>query len=121
MVRAVGRILSLSLLSVTAAACSPAADQALPYLIAGLPRRDAAAVHFAARVRARYPVGTAEAMLVSDLQRQGFTVPAGGRAPRQADYFTGDGTPCRALWSVRWQVRDGRVSDIGVVTGLQCL
>lgn len=93
-------------------ACGPKA----PEIGRGLPSKYADAEPiFDQRVRAAFPVGTAESSLIDALKKQGFEI-----LPRQGDVHDAtfrSGWIVGSMWSVRWRVADNRVTEIWGVYG----
>jgi hypothetical protein len=73
---------------------------------------------FDARVKARFPVGTDERRLLSELQRQGFRPsPNFGDGIRDASFYR-DEFVTKTVWSVRWRANAGHVVEIWGVYGI---
>ena len=67
---------------------------------------------FDKRVKAKFPIGMSEALLVEDLRRQGFAIRSD---PRNVDHKSAAiirGLIFRTIWSIRWQARAGRIEDV---------
>lgn len=107
-------------LALAMASCS--GDARLPPLAQGLdPDVETAQAEFDARVKRRYPVGTSEEALLTDLRRQGFSIRPAFGGLRSADLYRSNYCG-RTLWSVRWRVGAARkLTSIFGVYGLQCL
>jgi hypothetical protein len=58
---------------------------------------------FTARLNRTFPAGTPEAILISKLRKQRFTVDPKARAAK----FDGEWLPCNYLYDVRWSVDPG--------------
>lgn len=74
-------------------------------------------VVFNQRIRQRFPLGSSEASMVSELQRQGFR-----RLPAYGDFedmtFTRSEVVTETLWSVRWRARETRITEIWGIYGV---
>jgi len=112
--------LMLGLLSFLAiAGCTTAP----PRIGAGLhgPVEDVRA-EFDQRVKARFPVGSDETLLHSELTLEKFTITRDKDSPFgfSAIYQSG-GIACVIDWRVRWSKFEGRVEDIGSGWAQTCL
>lgn len=88
-----------------------------PELASGLPRKysEGEAI-FDARVKQRFPPGTAEHILMAELARQGFELDKSAGAYRSATFSRG--FILRTIWSVRWKSSGGQVEDIFAIYGV---
>lgn len=92
-----------------------------PAIGADLPSNPAMAQQaFDQRIRQRYPVGSSEAALVSDLRRQGFGTATNSQSPPER--FRNFAIQCGYVslvpthtWEVQWTAVDGRITDIAGV------
>ena len=102
-------------------ACSSASNRPLPPIADKLPAdvRDAERV-FDQRVRAAYPVGSAESAVISELQNGGFKIsPRGPDGYRSADIQRGSAI-CTTIWSVRWKADAKSITEAFGVFGHRC-
>lgn len=70
---------------------------------------------FDARLKARFPVGTAESAIIEELERQGFSInegPHGGFAT-----FIEKRLIVSNVWNVGWEAENGTVSKVWGVYG----
>jgi hypothetical protein len=78
----------------------------LPQLARGLPRDfETGQAEFTRRLRARFPVGSAETDLLRELEAQGFRNHFEDRSRRYTD-IEKRGLPCNVLWRVLWRIDD---------------
>lgn len=103
------------------AACSSASNQPLPQIAAKLPADVRLAEQvFDRRVKAAYPVGSAESTVIAALQKSGFKIgPTGPDGYRSADIQRGDAI-CTTIWSVRWKADATSITDAFGVFGYRC-
>jgi len=108
---------SLSLLAVVGCGTAP------PRIGEGLngPVREIPAA-FDQRMKTRFPVGSDETPLHSELAREKFTITRDKDSPFSfsASYQSG-GIACVYQWTIRWSVYEGRIADIGGYWGQTCL
>lgn len=79
----------------------------LPTLVDGLsPTATTARQEFAQRIRERFPLGSADRVLMLDLWAQGFEHP-GGSDGRHWASLERRGAPCNRAWTVSWSTDDG--------------
>lgn len=91
------------------------AEKPLPVLAAGLPSDlHQAEQTFNARVKTRFPAGTPDRVIRSDLAAQGFKVDG------ENGELLRDNIPCRTVWSVRWKAARGIIREAWGVYGFQC-
>ena len=84
---------------------------------------------FDARVRARFPIGTEEAVVVRELVRERFKITAVHAPPinnpdgftAEADHGGNMGIACELKWTVIWRADQGRISAIEGHYGATCL
>ena len=102
-------------------ACSNASNQPLPPIADKLP----ADVHvaeqvFDRRVKAAYPIGSAESTAIAELKKSGFEIsPMGPDGYRSADIQRRDAI-CTTIWSVRWKADAMSITEAFGVFGLRC-
>lgn len=102
-------------------ACSSASSQPLPPIVDKLPAdvRVAQKV-FDQRVKAAYPVGSAEKIVIAELQKNGFEIsPPGPHGYRSADIQRGNAI-CTTIWSVRWKAEANSITEAFGVFGHRC-
>ena len=79
---------------------------------------------FDARVRSRFPVGSSEADMVAELEREEFKTVSQdklvSRYPFKA-YRDRPGLPCRQVWTIRWNSEVGKIIDIEGAYSATCL
>ncbi len=108
-VRALVLILALGLTAFVSSTLTSIQDRdsrsgPLPALIDGLPGTVAdARQQFAERVKARFPLGSPERVLMLDLWRQGFEHP-GEQGTRRWTIFESRTIACISNWTVTWAV-----------------
>jgi hypothetical protein len=66
---------------------------------------------FDARVKERFPLGTREAEVVRVLEEQGFVRTTTSRGVASAT-FTRNDVVMKTIWSVRWRVAHGLITEI---------
>ena len=79
---------------------------------------------FDARVQERFPVGSSEAALVTELKREGFIVSDSKVEPetyKSIALYDRPGLPCRLTWRVLWASEDSKISAIAGHYGGVCL
>jgi hypothetical protein len=102
-------------------ACSSASNQPLPPIADKLPAdvRVAEKV-FDQRVKAAYPVGSAEKTAIAQLQKSGFEIsPPRPEGYRLADIQRGNAI-CTTIWSVRWKAEAKSITEAFGVFGHRC-
>lgn len=72
---------------------------------------------FDERVKAQFPVGMSEALLVDQLRNQGFSVNSGGFESALRSASVTKGIVIKTRWSVRWYASADRIEDIWGVYG----
>jgi len=72
---------------------------------------------FDERVKSQFPIGMTEARLVEDLRSQGFRVGPEQCPPSFRMAMITRGLIVQTMWSVRWQVSEGRIEKIWGVYG----
>jgi hypothetical protein len=80
---------------------------------------------FDQRVHERYPIGSSEAALVSDLRGQGFGISDNRQSPLER--FRKFAIDCSYIsivpghtWEILWTAVDGRITDIGAIFIQSC-
>lgn len=75
---------------------------------------------FKHRVVARYPIGSPEARLTSELKSQGFTVTdtSGAMSEARLTRFIGCGD---TVWGVAWSASKGKLTEVRAFYGAVCL
>jgi hypothetical protein len=79
---------------------------------------------FNARVQWRFPVGSSEAAMLTELKREHFKPDTPGKSvPRYQFSVLRDlpGLPCRQFWRVEWNSDAGNITDIEGGYGGVCL
>lgn len=104
--------------------CSPYAP--LPPIARDLPSDFAKGERvFAARVAARYPLGSPEQFIRSDLRRQGFNIDKAhpSRGPRKWEARVSRFNGCGGTeWIIKWRADlQGRLSEVRTIYGATCL
>ena len=69
------------------------------------------------RVKAQFPVGMSEALVIDELRRQGFSIHAHSIESNLKSATVTRVLVIKTLWSVRWHARAGRIEDIWGVYG----
>ena len=116
--RGIGLAAALAVLSLSSCADSrPPIGSGLPWDIAE--GRSA----FNQRVTDRFPVGSSEQALLTELRRERFTVTA---IPQPDPYqsraaYTAHQIVCAATWTVVWRSEDGTIAAIAGGYGTVCL
>lgn len=98
-----------------------ASDASLPPLAKGMTSRfDEGNRQFKRRIEQRYPLGSSEDRLVSDLKSQGFDVTLRPNSLSEGvlSRFIGCGDK---QWSVRWYADTGKLKKVYAVYGAICL
>jgi hypothetical protein len=97
----------------------------IPEIGRSLPADFADANHaFAARVQKRFPIGSSEAALVTELRREGFAISDSKVEPetyKSIALYDRQGLPCRLTWRVLWTSEDAKISAIQGHYGGVCL
>ena|SRR5689334_17875802 len=70
------------------------------------------------RVRQRFPIGSDESSLLTELHHDNFVLDP--RGPGRANY-TQYGFPCRQDWGVKWTAQDGHITEIAGEHSASCL
>jgi hypothetical protein len=79
---------------------------------------------FAARVQERFPIGSSEETLITELRREGFTISDSKVEPdtyKSIALYDRPGLPCRLTWRVLWSSQDAKISAIQGHYGGVCL
>jgi hypothetical protein len=74
---------------------------------------------FDARVRARFAIGTAEDVLISEIAEQGFKLTYRAMDGLHDATFYRRRFPFTTLWSIRWKSEAGRITEIWGVFGIR--
>src|SRR5271154_6038946 len=77
----------------------------VPPIAQGLPRAFGPTSDFDARVRQRFPVGSAERNLVAELRAEEFTIMDlhdSAEQYRHNAYYEHHAFPCRETWAIKW-------------------
>jgi hypothetical protein len=109
-----------ALLVLGACATEPEIGQGLPGASPGASPGQSidAGAAFDRRIKARFPVGSAEAGVVAELTHEGFKIspcadPKGkGCAFQHFAIWTRAASACKRDWQVLWEAADGRVTRI---------
>ena len=115
------RYLFITMIFGLTTACSSASNQPLPPIADKLPVdvRVAQKV-FDQRVKAAYPVGSAEKTAIAELQKNGFEIsPLGPDGYRSADIHRGSAI-CTTIWSVRWKAEVNSITEALGMFGHRC-
>jgi hypothetical protein len=79
---------------------------------------------FDARVQERFPIGSSEAALITELEHEGFTLSDSKVEPeiyKSMALYDRPGLPCRRTWRVLWKSEDAKISAIAGHYGEVCL
>jgi hypothetical protein len=97
----------------------------IPDLGRNLPSDFADANHaFDARIQDRFPIGSSEAALLTELEQEGFVVSDSTVDPatyKSVAIYDRPGLPCRLTWRVFWSSEDSKISAISGHYGGVCL
>ena len=85
--------------------------------------RDASSNYaFNERVQQRFPVGSDESVLVTELRRQRFRIaPDPSKRDSFVARFEAEGLPCKETWTLLWSTDQRKISDIEARRGEICL
>jgi hypothetical protein len=102
-----------------------ACSNSMPPLVRGLPRSFGPTSDFGRRIAPRYPIGSEEAKLHTELRSERFAITesadATGRNQRLATYERVL-LPCKEPWTVRWVYDHGIIKEVdGRYSGDLCL
>jgi hypothetical protein len=77
---------------------------------------------FERRVRAQFPIGSAETVLRAELVREKFRIRRDKDSPfRFSANYTSNYIACRLDWTIRWSVYGGTIADIAGHWDQTCL
>lgn len=71
---------------------------------------------FDERVKATFPIGMSEALLLQELRNQGFRCNAS--SPECKSATVTQGLIFRRLWSVRWRAKEDQIEDVWGIYGV---
>lgn len=71
---------------------------------------------FDERVKAEFPIGSSEAVLIKELHRQGFSVDLAPKWAGAGATIT-KGLITKTIWSVRWRAKADRIQEIWGIYG----
>lgn len=104
------------ILACLTATCLCACVESPPRIGQGLPANFAEArTAFDQRVKERFPVGSSESALVTELRREHFRI-SPFSATREVSNFV-----CRLMYEVDWKAADGEITEVGGVFRPTCL
>ena len=96
-----------------------ASDASLPPIARGVRGVKAGEQIFRERIKNRYPIGSLETGLTTDLKRQGFQLRLGSRFSRAtiSRFFY-----CGQLeWMITWKADRGRLTEVNGIFGATCV
>ena len=76
---------------------------------------------FDQRVKARFPVTSAESQMVEELRRERFKVTESSDASRRSKAIRDIQGLCRRTWTISWTARAGQITDVAGAYGEVCL
>jgi hypothetical protein len=106
------RILLLSFLACSLVGCRPS----VPEIGRDLPSSyEEGERIFDARLKRRFPIGSAEGDLVAEAERQGFSVVRSDHGSFAT--FSNKAFPVQSVWNIGWKAKDGRIEDVWGIYG----
>jgi hypothetical protein len=96
-----------------------------PPIAQGLPKVFVPTSDFDARIRQRFPIGSSEGSLITELRAEKFTITEiqdPSDQYRRRAYYESQNFPCKETWAITWAADQGHITAIqGRNSGELCL